>query len=156
MKYYLYNFFFLGGYSVYAWICFYQQIPEPLYSTILTFGFISHIMFIGCIILSNRHIKNIYANKSSDKFLIQTYSFLRWTPKSLIIYPGNIKAVKTSKYLRKMNLYYISFESNFNIFRLFNVLVFRPHNTTQMFDKIFKSKLNSSNKNSSSNLFKWF
>jgi hypothetical protein len=143
LKYYYYNILFLGGYCIYSWICIYQQIPEPLYSTVLFFGLFAHILFIGCFMLSNRQIKNIYTNKTSDKFLIQTFSFLRPKLKNIVIEPGFIYAVKTNKYLRKMNLFYITFTpGKYKLFNVFNFLVFRPHNTTQMFDKIFKPKLN--------------
>lgn len=142
MKYYIYNALFLSGYVVYFWLNVFKDIPEPLYSTILIFGSLSHILFIGLFMLSNRQIRNIYTKRNSNFLIVETFSLLKIKKKSFLIDTSKIKEVRTNPLMRKMNLYYITYKDKFGFFKVLDYFVFRPtSNTSQMFDNIFKSKL---------------
>lgn len=142
MKYYIYNALFLGGYVVYFWLNIFKDVPEPLYSTILVFGSLSHIMFIGLFMLSNRQIRNIYMKRNSNFLIFETFSLIRIKKKSYLVDINKIKEVRTNPLLKKMNLFYITYKDKFGFFNMLDYFLFRPtSNTSQMFDNIFKSKL---------------
>jgi hypothetical protein len=142
MKYYIYNALFLSGYVVYFWLNVFKDIPEPLYSTILIFGSLSHILVIGLFMLSNRQIRNIYMKRNSNFLILETFSLLNIKKKSYLIDTSKIKEVRTNPLMKKMNLFYITYKDKFGFFKVLDYFVFRPtSNTSQMFDNIFKSKL---------------
>ena len=141
IKYYIYNSVFLGFYIVNFWSNIFSEIPEPLFSTMLVFGSLSHIIFIGLFIFSNRHIKNIFLKRSSKFLLIETFSVFRIKSKSYLVDINKIDQVKTNPLMKKMNLYYFTYKPKFGFFKFFDFFVFRPSNTSQMFDNIFKNKI---------------
>lgn len=142
MKYYIYNALFLSGYVVYFWLNVFKDIPEPLYSTILVFGSLSHLAIIGLFMLSNRQIRNIYMKRNSNFLILETFSLFRIKKKSYLIDTNKIKEVRTNPLMRKMNLFYVTYKDKFGFFSVLDYFIFRPtSNTSQMFDNIFKSKL---------------
>ncbi len=142
MKYYIYNSLFLTGYVIYFWLNIFKEIPEPLYSTILMFGSITHVMLIGLFMLSNRQIKNIYMKRNSKLLIVETFSILKIKKKTYLLETDKIKEVRSNPLMKKMNLFYIVYNKKFGFFKLFDYFIFRPtSNTSQMFDNIFKSKI---------------
>lgn len=142
MKYYIYNGLILGGYVIYFWLNIFKDIPEPLFSTILVFGSLSHILFIGLFMLSNRQIRNIYLKRNTNLIIIETFSLIRIKKKAYMIDTNKIKEVRTNPLMRKMNLFYVTYKDKFGFFKVLDYFIFRPTtNTSQMFDNIFKSKL---------------
>lgn len=141
VKYYIYNSVFLSGYIIYFWINIFSDIPEPLFSTMLIFGSAAHIALIGLVMFSNRQVRNIYMKRNSKFLILETFSFLNIKSKSYLIDSEKIKEVRTTALMRKMNLFYFTYKEKFGFFKVFDYFVFRPNNTNQMFDNIFKSKL---------------
>jgi len=142
MKYYIYNSIFLSGYVVYFWLNVFKDIPEPLYSTIIIFGTISHILLIGLLMLSNRQIRNLYLKRNSKFLIVETFSLLRFKKKVYLLESDKIKEVRTNPLMRKMNLFYFTYKDKFGFFKILDYFIFRPtSNTSQIFDSIFKTKL---------------
>lgn len=132
-KYYKINFIFLVSYSIYSSIYgYFLEYPDHLKKTIRLFGLLTSSATFLLFSFSNRHVKSLIINKTSNELVIETFRGFGFLPSKTYVLSVN-KHVKYCYSLHSKlrvvdpRIYVLQLRgSNLKLFSICNCFYFRP------------------------------